>query len=75
MPVPITRLLGKTYPTNWELSAARAIHVTRYLQEQGIAPEILSAAAYGEYRPVAGNDTPEGRAKNRRIEIILTPRE
>jgi len=73
--VPIAGVLAKTYPTNWELSAARAIGVTRYLQEQGISPDLLSAVAYGEYRPVAGNDTPEERAKNRRIEIILAPRE
>lgn len=73
--VPITGILAKTYPTNWELSAARAINVTRYLQEKGIPPGLLSAVAYGEYRPVAENDTPEGKAKNRRIEIILAPRE
>lgn len=73
--VPIAGVLAKTYPTNWELSAARAIGVTRYLQQQGISPGILSAVAYGEYRPVAENDTPEGKAKNRRIEIILAPRE
>lgn len=73
--VPITGILAKTYPSNWELSAARAIHVTRYLQEHGIPPDILSAVAYGEYQPVAENDTPEGKAKNRRIEIILAPRE
>lgn len=73
--VPITGILAKTYPSNWELSAARAIHVTRYLQEHGIPPDILSAVAYGEYQPVAENDTPEGKAKNRRIEIVLAPRE
>lgn len=73
--VPITSRLAKFYPTNWELSAARAINVTRYLQEQGIDPVILSATAYGEYQPVADNDTTEGRAKNRRIAIILTPRD
>ena len=73
--VPITGVLAKTFPTNWELSAARALNVTRYLQDQGIPPGILSAVAYGEYHPVAGNDTSEGKAKNRRIEIILTPRE
>ena len=49
--------------------------MTRYLQEQGIDPAHLSAIAYGEYKPVAGNDTPEGKAKNRRIEIILVPKE
>jgi chemotaxis protein MotB len=73
--VPIAGMLAKKYPTNWELSAARAINVTRYLLEQGIDPAALSAVAYGEHKPVAGNDTPEGRAKNRRIEIILVPRE
>jgi len=73
--VPITGVLAKTYPTNWELSAARAIGVTRYLQQQGIPPDLLSAVAYGEYHPVAENDTLEGKAKNRRIEIILAPRE
>jgi chemotaxis protein MotB len=71
----ITGLLAKTFPTNWELSAARALNVTRYLQDQGIDPAVLSAVAYGEYKPVADNDTPEGMAKNRRIEIILIPRE
>jgi len=73
--VPIIGMLAKKYPTNWELSAARAINVTRYLQEQGIDPAHLSAVAYGEYKPVAANDTPEGKAKNRRIEIILVPKE
>lgn len=73
--VPIVGMLAKKYPTNWELSAARAINVTRYLQEQGIDPAHLSAVAYGEYKPVAANDAPEGKAKNRRIEIILVPKE
>jgi chemotaxis protein MotB len=68
-------MLAKKFPTNWELSAARATNVARYLQEQGIDPAHLSTAAYGEYKPVAGNDTTEGRAKNRRIEIILVPKE
>jgi chemotaxis protein MotB len=73
--VPIGGMLAKKYPTNWELSAARAINVARYLQEQGIAPANLAAVAYGENKPVAENDTPEGKAKNRRIEIILVPKE
>lgn len=63
------------YPTNWELSAARAVSVTRFLQEQGVEPDLLMAVAYGEYRPVAPNDSVEGKAKNRRIEIILVPKE
>lgn len=73
--VQISRALAQRYPTNWELSAARAINVARYLQAQGIDPGQLSAVAYGEWKPVATNDTVEGRAKNRRIEIILVPKE
>jgi len=73
--VPISRALAQRYPTNWELSAARAINVTRFLQDQGVDPGNLSAVAYGEWKPFATNDTPEGRAKNRRIEIVLVPKE
>jgi chemotaxis protein MotB len=73
--VPIGGALAKRYPTNWDLSAARAINITRYLENEGIDPALLSAAAFGEYQPVADNDTPEGRAKNRRIAIILLPKE
>jgi chemotaxis protein MotB len=73
--VVIAGELTRKYPTNWELSAARAINVARYLQQQGIDPTLLSAVAYGEYKPVASNDTEEGRAKNRRIEIILVPKD
>jgi len=73
--IKITGRLVKVYPTNWELSAARAINVTKYLQQQGIDSKILSATAFGEYKPLADNSTPEGRAKNRRIAIILLPKE
>ncbi|ABB32772.1 OmpA/MotB domain protein [Geobacter metallireducens RCH3] len=73
--VQIVGNLTKRFPTNWELSAARAINVARYLQGQGIDPTVLVAVANGEYRPVASNDTEEGRAKNRRIEIVLVPRD
>jgi chemotaxis protein MotB len=73
--VPITGALARRYPTNWELSAARAINVTRYLQLQGIDPALLAAVAYGQYKPIASNDTEEGRAKNRRIEIGLISKE
>jgi chemotaxis protein MotB len=73
--VRIKGRLAKQYPTNWELSAARALNVTKYLQQQGIDPALLSATAFGEYKPVANNETPEGRAKNRRIAIILLPKE
>jgi hypothetical protein len=74
--VPIGAELSKKYPTNWELSAARATNVARYLQEKiGINPSLLSATGYGEYQPVAPNETKEGRSKNRRIEIVLVPKE
>jgi chemotaxis protein MotB len=73
--VRITSKLARIYPSNWELSAARAINVTKYLQQQGIDPAILSATAFGEYQPLADNSTAEGKAKNRRIAIILLPKE
>jgi chemotaxis protein MotB len=73
--VPIRGALTAKYATNWELSAARAINVTRFLQKQGLDPMILTAAAYGEYKPVAPNDSEEGKAKNRRIEIVLVAKE
>jgi chemotaxis protein MotB len=72
---PIVGPLTQRYPTNWELSAARAINVARYLQKQGIEPTKLSAAAFSEFKSVADNSTLEGRAKNRRIEIVLVPKE
>lgn len=64
---------GGAFPTNWELSTARALAVVRFLQETGLDPTRLAAAGYGEYQPVAPNDTPEGRSLNRRIEIVLAP--
>ncbi len=72
--VPISGDLRKTYPTNWELSTARACNVVRFLQEKsGIEPERLQAVGMSEYKPVASNQTPAGRAQNRRIEIALMP--
>jgi chemotaxis protein MotB len=72
--VPISGQLARVYPTNWELSAARATAVVRFLLENpNMAPEKLSATGYAFYHPVASNDTPEGRQQNRRIEIILVP--
>jgi chemotaxis protein MotB len=71
----ITGSLARQFPSNWELSAARAINVTKYLQQQGIDSAILSAAAFAEYKPVADNSTKEGKAKNRRIEITLVARD
>ncbi|MFH1080220.1 MAG: OmpA family protein [Pseudomonadota bacterium] len=73
--VRISGVLAREYPTNRELSAARALNVAHYLQEQGIDPTLLAAVAYGEYKPVADNSTPDGRAKNRRIAIILQPKD
>ena len=70
---PIVGPLIQRYPTNWELSAARAINVARYLQKQGIEPASLSAAAFGEFKSVADNATPEGRAANRRVVIRMIP--
>jgi chemotaxis protein MotB len=71
---PITTEKRKEFPTNWELSAARALAVVKLLVAQGVDPGMLSAAGYGPYDPVASNATPEGEAKNRRIEITLVPR-
>lgn len=66
--------LKEKFPTNWELSTRRATNVVRYLQEEvGIDPALLSATGYSEYRPIASNDTAEGTAENRRIEIVLLP--
>jgi chemotaxis protein MotB len=70
---PITTETKNTYPTNWELSTARAISVVKLLVADGVDPDHLSAAGYGPYDPVVPNATPEGQAKNRRIEITLVP--
>ncbi|MBD3165436.1 OmpA family protein [bacterium] len=60
------------FPSNWELSAARALAVTKYMAfEGGVDPAKLSAIGYGEYRPRDTNETAEGRARNRRVEIFL----
>jgi len=61
------------FESNWELSTARALQVVKVLTESGMAPASLSAAGYGEFDPVALNDTVEHKAKNRRIEIALQP--
>lgn len=67
--IPIS---GGKYKSNWHLSAARAFAVLNYFMEkEGVSPSRLSAFGYGEYQPVASNDTEEDRAKNRRIDIIL----
>jgi len=71
--VPISGTLAQKFPSNWELSTARATTVLHFLQEKAaISGERLSAVGYGEYRPVASNGTAQGRALNRRIQIVLT---
>ena len=60
------------YPTNWELSSARATTVLRFLLDEGIEPRRLVASGYAEFHPIASNTTPEGRAINRRADIVLT---
>jgi chemotaxis protein MotB len=61
------------YRSNWELAAARGLGVVRAMNEAGMDARVLSAASYGEFHPAASNDTAEGRAENRRIEVILVP--
>jgi chemotaxis protein MotB len=61
------------FPSNWELSAARALSVVKILVERGVPPENVSGAGYGEYHAVATNATPDGRRLNRRIEIVMLP--
>ncbi len=74
--VPIGARLKERYPTNWELSTARATSVVRYLIEDGgVDRANLSAVGYADTKPVAGNDTEEGRTANRRIEIALYPKD
>jgi chemotaxis protein MotB len=71
---PPSSRLAATFPTNWELSVARAVNVVRFLQEKAKVPaRRLVAAGYSETHPVASNATPKGRARNRRIEILLIP--
>lgn len=62
------------FKNNWGLSTARAVEVVQLMIKQGVNPEQLSAAGFGEYDPIADNDTKEGRAQNRRLEIILMPK-
>ena len=61
------------FPSNWELSTARAVEVTKLLIAGGMKPQVLGAAGYADADPVASNDTPDGKAQNRRIEIVLEP--
>ena len=68
--VPIQTAL---FPSNWELSTRRAVEVVHFLVSQGVRADALSAAGYGEFDPIASNDSPQGRTRNRRIEIALQP--
>jgi len=61
------------FKDNWDLSAARALTVTKFLVEKGLKPKSLAAAGYGEWDPVGNNGTDKGRQSNRRIEIVLLP--
>jgi chemotaxis protein MotB len=71
---PISGKLTGQFPTNWELSTARATNVVRFLSEKaGVPPQRLVASGYAEYHPISNNKTAAGRARNRRIEILLTP--
>lgn len=71
--VAISARLKEKFASNWELSAARAATVVRFLRDAGIEGERLSAVGFGPFQPVAENTTAEGRAQNRRIQIVLVP--
>ncbi|HHK5432590.1 TPA: flagellar motor protein MotD [Pseudomonas aeruginosa] len=60
------------YPTNWELSAARAASIVRLLGNDGVEPSRMAAVGYGEFQPVADNASAEGRAKNRRVVLVIS---
>jgi chemotaxis protein MotB len=61
------------FPSNWELSTARAVEVVKLLVDKGVKPEMLAAAGYGQFDPIVANDSADHRAQNRRIEIVLQP--
>ena len=65
-------IMTSRFPSNWELSTARATNIIKYLiQQKKLPPRRLSAVGYGEYMPIEDNNTPQGRAKNRRVDIIV----
>jgi len=66
-----TPISNAKFSSNWELSTARAANVLQKLVENGINPERLSAAGYGGFQPLADNSTPEGRAQNRRVDVVI----
>ena len=61
------------FPSNWELAAARAISVVSVMVDEGMEPKRVSGVSYGETTPIAANESPEGKAQNRRIEIVVVP--
>ncbi|MEE9466664.1 MAG: OmpA family protein, partial [Candidatus Neomarinimicrobiota bacterium] len=67
--VPIS---SPEYRSNWDLSTARAVVVVRLLESAGIEAEQLAAVGHSQYKPLADNSTPEGRAKNRRVELFIS---
>jgi chemotaxis protein MotB len=71
--VPLSKSLAQRWGSNWELAAARAAQVVRLFEAEGVDPSRLRAVSYGPHNPVADNDSPDGRARNRRIEIRLIP--
>lgn len=65
-------LVSKTHPSNWHLSIDRALNTANYLiDSEGISPQQISVVGYAEYKPLETNDTPEGRAANRRVDIVI----
>ncbi|WP_156492039.1 OmpA family protein, partial [Oleiphilus sp. HI0123] len=60
------------FPSNWELSAARAATVVRYLALEGVSPSRMGAMGYGEFQPAARNDTAAGKSKNRRVVLLIS---
>ena len=71
--VPVGPKLRERFPSNWELAGTRAASVVRLMQAEGIPSSQLVAVSQGENQPIASNDTPEGRAENRRIDVRLRP--
>ncbi|MCK4835876.1 MAG: OmpA family protein [Candidatus Aminicenantes bacterium] len=72
--VPIKKEFQHKYHSNWDLSTYRAIEVVRYLTAKGLNPTTLTAAGYGEYKPISDNISETGKAKNRRVELFVIPR-
>jgi len=72
--IPISDLLRERYPSNWELSSARASRAIRQLERLGVDPKLMRAVGHGEHQPIAVDDDVESRTRNRRIELLLLPR-